>query len=161
MGGYIVNFAIYTMAMLGLIFFALMIYQKASKNGGFGARKNSFLSLEESMSIGPRKNLYVVRAGNERFLLSSDMDKTSFIAKLDGTCNIQSNKPEGPYDLDELYGIEKDSVQEAPAEKVETVVEPEIVQKQESVDDLPVIVDFNEKRKGKKVIKNLLNKINE
>lgn len=41
MGGYLVNFAVYTMAMIGLIFFALMLYKKfaiggdCSKNPGF------------------------------------------------------------------------------------------------------------------------------
>lgn len=82
MGGYVVNFAVYTMAMIGLIFFALMIYKKFSI-GGVSGRKSEFLGVEESMSIGPRKTLYVVRAGNERFLIAGDVDKTTLISKLD------------------------------------------------------------------------------
>lgn len=82
MGGYLVNFAVYTMAMIGLIFFALMIYKKFSSEGILG-RKSEFLSVEDTIGIAPRKNLYVVRAGNERFLIAGDIDKTALIAKLD------------------------------------------------------------------------------
>lgn len=89
MGGYLVNFAVYTMAMIGLIFFALMIYKKFSGEGILG-RKSEFLSVEDTIGIAPRKNLYVVRAGNERFLIAGDIDKTTLIAKLDE--NNTSNK---------------------------------------------------------------------
>lgn len=82
MGGYLVNFAVYTMAMIGLIFFALMIYKKFSGEGILG-RKSEFLSVEDTIGIAPRKNLYVVRAGIERFLIAGDIDKTTLIAKLD------------------------------------------------------------------------------
>lgn len=82
MGGYLVNFAVYTMAMIGLIFFALMIYKKFSGEGILG-RKSEFLSVEDTIGIAPRKNLYIVRAGNERFLIAGDIDKTTLIAKLD------------------------------------------------------------------------------
>lgn len=82
MGGYLVNFAVYTMAMIGLIFFALMIYKKFSGEGILG-RKSEFLSVEDTIGIAPRKNLYVVRAGKERFLIAGDIDKTTLIAKLD------------------------------------------------------------------------------
>lgn len=88
MGGYLVNFAVYTMAMIGLIFFALMIYKKFSGEGILG-RKSEFLSVEDTIGIAPRKNLYVVRAGNERFLIAGDIDKTTLIAKLDEN-NISS-----------------------------------------------------------------------
>ena len=88
MGGYLVNFAVYTMAMIGLIFFALMIYKKFSGEGILG-RKSEFLSVEDTIGIAPRKNLYIVRAGNERFLIAGDIDKTTLIAKLDEN-NISS-----------------------------------------------------------------------
>ena len=82
MGGYLVNFAVYTMAMIGLIFFALMLYKKFAI-GGDCSKKSGFLGVEESISIAPRKNLYVVRAGNERFLIAGDVDKTTLISKLE------------------------------------------------------------------------------
>lgn len=88
MGGYLVNFSVYTMAMIGLIFFALMVYKKFSGDGILN-KKSNFLSVEESISIAPRKNLYVVRAGNEKFLIAGDVDKTTLISKLGDTNTAQ------------------------------------------------------------------------
>lgn len=157
MGGYVLNFAVYTLAMLGLIFFALMIYQKVSQNGGLGLKKSNFLEIEETMPIGARKSLYVVRAGNERFLVASDIDKTSCIAKLDGYQNEEpenNEQDEVSRSLDELYGIER-----AVPRKLAQHKKPA-----QSIDELPVIVDFQEKKtnnnNNKKVIRNMLNKMN-
>lgn len=82
MGGLIANITVYTMAMTGLIFFALLVYKKFFSGVGFSS-KSGFLNVEESITLAPRKNLYVVRAGKERFLVASDADRTSLISKLD------------------------------------------------------------------------------
>ena len=83
MTGYLVNFTVYTMAMLGLIFFALMVYKKFAAGSSFSKiSKNKTLSIEETISIAPRKTLYVVKAGEERFLIAGDVDKTTLISKL-------------------------------------------------------------------------------
>lgn len=81
MGSYIANFTVYTMAMLGLIFFALFVYKKFM-NGGFSSHNSSFLDIEETMNINPRKSLIVVRAGDEKFLIASDVDRTTLLSKL-------------------------------------------------------------------------------
>ena len=81
MGSYILNFAVYTMAMCGLIVFALFVYKKFSA-GDFGIRNSNFLSIEDTMTLAPRKVLYIIRAGRERFLVASDADKTTLISKL-------------------------------------------------------------------------------
>lgn len=78
---YILSFTVYTLAMTGLIFFALFIYKKAT-GGSIGSKNSKILSVEETMSISPRKTLMVVKAGEERFLIASDVDKTTLIAKL-------------------------------------------------------------------------------
>lgn len=154
MGGYLANFAIYIMAMLGLIFFALLVYQKVSNTGTLGSKKSNFLRVEETMSIGARKNLYVVRAGSERFLIASDMDKTSLIAKLnaDNTCAEEiAKEPTTAQYIDELYNMNR-TVRPAAAKKVE-----------KSVDDIPVIVDFQEKKtygSNKRVLHDMMRKIN-
>ena len=84
MGGYIANFTVYTMAMLGLIFFALFVYKKFICSSSFN-KKSEFLGVEECINIAPRKNIYVIRAGNERFLVASDAERTNLISKLDQT----------------------------------------------------------------------------
>lgn len=81
MGGYVINFTVYTMAMIGLICFAVFVYKKIT-DGAFRSRNTKYLSVEETMSLTPRKTLHVVRAGNEKFLIASDVDRTTLIAKL-------------------------------------------------------------------------------
>lgn len=82
MGGYIVHFTVYTMAMVGLIFFAVYVYKKIA-NGSLCSKNAKFLSIEDSMSLSPRKSIHVIRAGNEKFLIASDVDRTTLLAKLE------------------------------------------------------------------------------
>lgn len=129
MGGYLVNFAVYTMAMIGLIFFALMLYKKFAI-GGDCSKKSGFLGVEDSISIAPRKNLYVVRAGNERFLIAGDIDKTTLISKLeDKTVTHISNSQFKPSEVHS-----------------------------EGIDDLPVISAFS--NKSSTVLHDMVRKIN-
>ncbi|MBQ3311889.1 FliO/MopB family protein [bacterium] len=97
MGHYIISFLIYTMAMIGLIFFAVFVYKKFSISCVCSKRKG-FINLEDALSLSPRKVLYVVKAGNERFLIASDTDRTTLISKLN------TNNFEG-YNLDEIDKI--------------------------------------------------------
>ena len=82
MGGYIVNFTVYTMAMIGLICFAVFVYKKIT-DGAMRSNNTKFLNIEETMSLNPRKTLHVVRAGNEKFLIAADVDRTTLISKLE------------------------------------------------------------------------------
>jgi len=81
MTGYLASFSIYTMAMVGLIFVALFAF-KTFSNKCF-SKKSSMLNVEDSMSLSPRKTLYVINAQNERYLIAADVDRTSLIARLD------------------------------------------------------------------------------
>ena len=81
MTGYITGFSVYTLAMIGVIFIAFIVVKKSlafmpNKN------KNNFLKVENCLNIEPRKNLYVVKAGRERFLISSSGDNCQFMTKL-------------------------------------------------------------------------------
>lgn len=136
MSGYLVSFTVYTAAMCGLIFFALFVYKKFAA-GNFSSN-SKFLNVEDALSLGPRKTLYVIKAGNEKFLIASDMDKTSLISKLDAN-SPAINERKNNY----------------------TVYE-----ENRSIDELPVIVDFarNKAASGSlsnNVIKNMVKKIKE
>lgn len=83
MNGYIINFIVYTMAMVGIMLISVMIYKKS-----LIIRKTSpknTMQIEETLSLSPKKSLYIVKVKNERFLIASDMDRTTFLAKLDPT----------------------------------------------------------------------------
>lgn len=153
MGSYLVNFSIYTMAMLGLIFFAIVVYKKFFQCGFSNSTKSKLLQIEESMTLSPRKTLYVVRAGQERFLIASDVDKTSLISKLEPGSRIQSDNS-----LSESFSGEDFSKESEPLDLVTALDKT-----QSSVEDLPRIVDFREKKSPSSeynVLQNLVRKIN-
>ncbi len=89
---YLITFSVYTLAMIGVLFIAFIVW-KNSLN--FGPRnKQSSIIIEESLSLNPRKTLYVIRIKNERFLIASDIDKTTFLAKLEDNEKISDFKEE-------------------------------------------------------------------
>ena len=85
--GYLVNFIVYTVAMIGVISIAVLVYKKFSINA---VSKSQFLNIEDCINLAPRKQLYVVRAGKERFLVASDVNSTSLISKLDENTQIKN-----------------------------------------------------------------------
>ncbi len=79
--GYLANFIVYTLAMVGVIVVALLVFKNATSVGGF--QKSKYLKLIDTMSLGQRKMLYIVSTGTENFLVAGDSDKTTLISKLD------------------------------------------------------------------------------
>ena len=85
--GYLSNFIVYTLAMVGVIVLALLVFKNSS---GFKSKKNSkLLKVIDTMSLSPKKTLYVISAGTEKFLIAGDIDRTTLISKLD---TINTNK---------------------------------------------------------------------
>ena len=81
MGIYLINFLVYSMAMVGLLFVCLMVYKKTMANN-FSKKNSEDLTVENAMNLSARKTLYIVKAGNEKFLIAGDSDKTTLISKL-------------------------------------------------------------------------------
>ena len=78
--GYLTNFIVYTLAMVGVIVIALMVFKNSTN---IGTKKGSkYLKVHDTLSLGPRKTLYIVSAGSEKFWIAGDIDKTSLISKL-------------------------------------------------------------------------------
>ncbi len=94
---YIVNFGVYTMAMIGIIAAALFIYKK-SVNLNIGQKSN--LKIDDKIALNARKSLYVVNAGGEKFLIAGDVDNTSLIAKLGQNDDATTNAFSTPIKLD-------------------------------------------------------------
>lgn len=160
MGGYLANFAIYTMAMIGLIFFALMVYKKFSGFGDIKPSKSRMLGVEETISIAPRKTLYIVRAGSERFLIAGDVDKTTLISKL-GDAVESSQEVTRRYE----QPVSSDTVPQRKSNVNQVRRNENAVQTRVpsggSVDDLPVIVDFqNRVKSDNNVLHSMLKKMN-
>lgn len=75
--------------MVGLIFFALLVYKKLVGSNILN-KKSEYLKIDEALSLSPKKTLYVVNAGGEKFLIASDCNTTNLISKLEDT---NSEKP--------------------------------------------------------------------
>ena len=77
--GYLANFMVYTLAMIGVIAIALIVFKNANSFGGAG--KSKHLKVIDTLSIAPRKTLYVVSTGREKFLIAGDVGNTTLISK--------------------------------------------------------------------------------
>lgn len=82
--GYLANFIVYTLAMVGVMGLALITFKKFAI-GGCKTSSSKNLRVLDSMTLAPRKSLYIVSAGDEKFLIASDADRTTLISKLGET----------------------------------------------------------------------------
>ncbi len=84
--GYLANFMVYTLAMVGVIVVALLVFKNATTGGC--VKKSKYLKIVDTMSLAPRKTLYIVSTGREKFLIAGDVDKTTLISKLETGENL-------------------------------------------------------------------------
>lgn len=82
MNSYIVNFATYTLAMVGFIVLILFVYKKAMYTP-INAKNREYLNVENVLKLSPTKTVYIIKAGTERFLVAGDSTNTTLLAKLD------------------------------------------------------------------------------
>jgi len=87
MNGYIINFVVYTMAMVGIMFLSVLIYKKSTIMNPKRNGKNG-MEIMETLTLSPKKTLHIVKVQNEKFLIASDLERTSFLAKLGENTSI-------------------------------------------------------------------------
>ena len=87
--GYISNFIVYTLAMVGVIVVALLVFKNATSIGG--GKQSKHLKIIDSISLGQRKNLFIVSTGKEQFMIASDVNNTNLISKIE---NVSTDNPE-------------------------------------------------------------------
>ena len=78
--GYMTNFIVYILAMVGVIVLAVLLYKTTTSSTIKGGTK--YLKVHDTLALGPRKTLYIVSAGEEKFLIAGDLDRTTLISKL-------------------------------------------------------------------------------
>ena len=66
--GYLTNFIVYTLAMVGVIMLAVLVFKTTTNVSSKSGSK--FLKVHDTLSLGPRKTLYIVSAGAEKFLIA-------------------------------------------------------------------------------------------
>lgn len=88
MSTYLVHFLVYALAMVGMIGLCMFVFKKTMVNPKC-AQKDNGLSVENTLNLSQRKTLYVVKAGEEKFLIAADAERTSFLAKLNENPNFE------------------------------------------------------------------------
>ena len=88
---YFVQFLAYTMAMVGFLSVCLLTYKKFFTSF-MGGKNADYLQIENMIRINPKKQILIIRAGEERFLVASDSETTTMLAKLND--KEQKNIPE-------------------------------------------------------------------
>ena len=83
--GYITNFIVYTLAMVGVIVVALLVFKNATT--GCCGKSSKYLRILDTISLGQRKTLYIVSTGKEQFLIAGDVNNTCLISKLENSVN--------------------------------------------------------------------------
>ena len=84
---YFTNFIVYAFAMSGVLLTAVFVYKKFCSIPN-SDNKCKFLSIKDQICIAPRKNLYVVQAGKEYFLIAGDAERTTMLSKLNAENEI-------------------------------------------------------------------------
>ena len=88
---YITAFIFYTMAMIGIMLLGFVIYKKTMMTTK--SETKGMIKVLDSLPIGNKKNLLVVKIKNEKFLIASGMEHTTFLSKLADE-NTKQDKPQ-------------------------------------------------------------------
>lgn len=105
MNNYIMHFAVYTLAMIGFIVIALFVYKKSVCASQTVANRNN-LKVENSLRLSATKTVYVIKAGEEKFLIAADSANTTMLAKLENYPDeMQNSKNNGIQELPSLKSI--------------------------------------------------------
>ena len=89
---YVTAFIFYTLAMIGILLVGFVVYKKTfiiDKGENKGTIK-----ILDSLPIGNKKTLLVVKIKNEKFLIASGAEHTTFLSKLENETPISKIKEE-------------------------------------------------------------------
>lgn len=97
---YLTAFIFYTLAMVGILLLGFVVYKKFN----FPSKQDSrgIIKIIDSCPIGAKKNLLVVKIGNEKFLIASGLEHTTFLSKLDNNSAIKEEEIKQPTKTIEL-----------------------------------------------------------
>ena len=78
---YVTAFIFYTLAMIGIMLVAFVVYKKTFQSNGLDNK--GLIKVIDSLHIGNKKHLLLVKIRNENFLIASGVEHTTFLAKLE------------------------------------------------------------------------------
>jgi flagellar biogenesis protein FliO len=69
--------------MVGVIILAVFVFKYSTGVKVRSSEKTGSLRVIDTLSLSPRKTLYVVEARGEKFLIAGDAERTTLISKLE------------------------------------------------------------------------------
>lgn len=101
---YIIGFVIYTLGTIGVLFIGYIMVKHFLNVNPIKVNKTQkkFLKLEQGISLEPRKSVYILKAGKQRFLIATTPDKVCFLSELDKD-NIQTVDPNETIDSVQMH----------------------------------------------------------
>lgn len=145
---YILAFMFYTTAMIGVMLTGFLIYKKFIMQGKSQAK--NMIKIMDALPLAPKKTLYVIKVKNERFLIASDMQQTTFLAKLSDDNTKKEYKS---------YIEEQPEVTNFQQERLNRIQKQ--FQELYNKGDETKVVELNEKPSRKDMIKKLLKDLND
>ncbi len=90
---YVTAFIFYTLAMIGILLIGFVVYKKTfmTEKG----ENKGYIKVIDSLPIGNKKLLLVVKIKNEKFLIASGLEHTTFLSKLEDD-NVQKEEVKTP-----------------------------------------------------------------
>ena len=79
---YVTAFIFYTLAMIGILLIGFVVYKKTFMPTNKGESRG-MIKIIDSLPIDNKKMLHVVKIKNEKFLIASGLEHTTFLSKLD------------------------------------------------------------------------------
>ncbi len=121
---YITAFIFYTLAMIGILIVGYVVYKKTILT----TKKDTkgMIKILDSLPIGPKKTLLVVKVKNEKFLIASGIEHTTFLSKLaedENKINIKASKQP-------IQNFQKDLDFTQQTKEYETAINPTQTEKQ-------------------------------
>ena len=109
---YLGSFTLYTLLAIGMIYGAYWYTRRHLGKPAVTAApveesEEVPLAIESSLPLEPQKTLYVIRSGNERFLLSSTGENLQFMSALESV-------PTLPEPMPEPMPMEEPAIEDAP-----------------------------------------------
>lgn len=101
MTAYLIKFVFYTAGVIGILLIAFVVAKGSLVNVNSFKKKNGNLEIEESLPISHKKTLHIVRAFDEKFLVASDQNSTTLLAKLNAQGEIVEESTEFSQYLEE------------------------------------------------------------
>ena len=137
MATYITAFIFYTLAMVGILLVGYVVYKKVITTTK--GENRGMIQILDSMPIAPKKTLLVVQIKDERFLIASGAEHTTFLSKLADVEPSSKNIPKAVEDIQKKVLNQEEVYYQQVQEEKQIYQEAQQVQQYQPIQQAPEI----------------------